>query len=85
MAKKAGFGFGRNYAKAKYIGEKADKETIKKLDAGELSIHRAYQTVEGERGAEQGTEGRKKAPAKGAAGVDSQIKSKIILKLNWAI
>ncbi|WP_276914021.1 ParB N-terminal domain-containing protein [Aneurinibacillus aneurinilyticus] len=42
VAEQSGFGSGKQYEKAKYIAENADAETIAKLDAGEISIHKAY-------------------------------------------
>ncbi len=42
VAEQSGFGSGKQYEKAKYISENADAETIAKLDAGEISIHKAY-------------------------------------------
>ncbi|WP_051663460.1 ParB N-terminal domain-containing protein [Alicyclobacillus macrosporangiidus] len=43
VAGQAGFGSGRTYEKAKFIADHADAETIRKLDEGEISIHRAYE------------------------------------------
>ena len=42
VAEKTGFGSRDTYRKAKYIDDNADTETIEKLDAGEISIHRAW-------------------------------------------
>ncbi|MCL6599529.1 MAG: ParB N-terminal domain-containing protein [Alicyclobacillus macrosporangiidus] len=43
VAEQAGFGSGRTYEKAKFIADHADAETIRQLDEGEISIHRAYE------------------------------------------
>lgn len=43
VALQAGFGSGKNYEKAKFIMDSADKETINQLDDGQISIHKAYQ------------------------------------------
>jgi len=43
VARELGFGSRDTYRKAKFIAEHADPEVIRKLDAGEISIHRAYQ------------------------------------------
>lgn len=45
VAEAVGFGSGETYRKAKFIAEHADPELIEKLDAGEVSIHRAYREV----------------------------------------
>lgn len=45
IAELVGFGSGETYRKAKFIAEHADPETIRKLDAGEISIHRAYEEI----------------------------------------
>lgn len=42
VAEKSGFGSREKYRKAKFIAENADPETIAKLDADEISIHRAW-------------------------------------------
>jgi len=42
VAQKSGFGSGENYRRAKHIGDNADEEMIKKLDAEKLSINGAY-------------------------------------------
>lgn len=42
VAKQTGFGNRENYRKAKFIADHADEETIRQLDAGEISIHKAY-------------------------------------------
>jgi len=42
VAEKSGFGSSSTYRRAKYIAENADPETIAKLDADEISIHRAW-------------------------------------------
>ncbi|GMA52011.1 hypothetical protein GCM10025857_68220 [Alicyclobacillus contaminans] len=44
-AKVSGFGSDETYRKAKFIADHADEETIRQLDKGELSIHRAYQDL----------------------------------------
>ncbi|WP_234015994.1 hypothetical protein [Staphylococcus simulans] len=38
VGKASGFGSGRTYARAKYIYENADEETIKEVDEGKKSI-----------------------------------------------
>lgn len=43
VAELVGFGSGKTYEKAKFVAEHGDPETIRKLDAGEISIHGAYQ------------------------------------------
>lgn len=43
VAEQSGFGSGKQYEKAKYIADNADPDIIAKLDADEISIHRAYQ------------------------------------------
>lgn len=45
VAAQVGFGSGKQYEKAKFIVEHADPETVQKIDAGEISIHRAYQEL----------------------------------------
>lgn len=45
VAEAVGFGSGETYRKAKFIAEHGDPEVIRRLDAGEISIHRAYQEV----------------------------------------
>lgn len=40
--KASGFGSGRTYARAKYIYENADEETIKEVDEGKKSIRKAH-------------------------------------------
>ncbi|WP_205664680.1 ParB N-terminal domain-containing protein [Ammonifex thiophilus] len=45
IAELVGFGSGETYRKAKFIAEHADPELIRRLDAGEISIHRAYQEL----------------------------------------
>lgn len=42
VAASTGFGSRERYRKAKFIDQHADEETIKKLDAEEISIHRAW-------------------------------------------
>lgn len=49
VAQKAGFGSGRNYSKAKFIGKNADEELIKELDEEQISIHGAYQKLKKEK------------------------------------
>lgn len=43
VAAEAGFGSGETYRKAKFIADNADAETIRQLDTGQISIHRAYE------------------------------------------
>jgi ParB-like chromosome segregation protein Spo0J len=45
VARESGFGSRDTYRKAKFIADHADPETIRQLDAGEISIHRAYQEL----------------------------------------
>lgn len=45
VAKKSGFGSRDTYRKAKIIAEHGDEELISRLDAGEISIHKAYTEV----------------------------------------
>ncbi|WP_000959487.1 ParB N-terminal domain-containing protein [Staphylococcus aureus] len=42
VGKASGFGSGRTYARAKYIYENADEETIKEVDEGKKSIRKAH-------------------------------------------
>lgn len=42
VGKASGFGSGRTYARAKYIYENADEETIKQVDEGKKSIRKAH-------------------------------------------
>lgn len=42
VGKASGFGSGRTYARAKYIYENADDETIKEVDEGKKSIRKAH-------------------------------------------
>ncbi|HCI5060965.1 ParB N-terminal domain-containing protein [Staphylococcus aureus] len=42
VGKTSGFGSGRTYARAKYIYENADEETIKEVDEGKKSIRKAH-------------------------------------------
>ncbi|CXZ80580.1 ParB N-terminal domain-containing protein [Staphylococcus aureus] len=42
VRKASGFGSGRTYARAKYIYENADEETIKEVDEGKKSIRKAH-------------------------------------------
>lgn len=42
VGKVSGFGSGRTYARAKYIYENADEETIKEVDEGKKSIRKAH-------------------------------------------
>lgn len=43
VAELVGFGSGKTYEKVKFVAEHGDPETIRRLDAGEISVHRAYQ------------------------------------------
>jgi len=43
VAELVGFGSGKTYEKIKFVAEHGDPETIRRLDAGEISVHRAYQ------------------------------------------
>jgi ParB family chromosome partitioning protein len=43
IAEAVGFGSGKTYERAKFIAEYADPETIRRLNAGEISVYRAYQ------------------------------------------
>ena len=45
VAKESGFGSRDTYRKAKFIAENGDEELISKLDAGEISIHKAYTEI----------------------------------------
>ncbi|HEY5588871.1 MAG TPA: ParB N-terminal domain-containing protein [Candidatus Paceibacterota bacterium] len=45
VAESVGFSSGTTYDRAKYISDNANEETIKKLDAGDLSINKAYQDL----------------------------------------
>ncbi|HDA0003854.1 TPA: ParB N-terminal domain-containing protein [Staphylococcus aureus] len=45
VGKASGFGSGRTYARAKYIYENADEETIKEVDEGKKSIRKAHDEV----------------------------------------
>lgn len=45
VARKSGFGSKDTYRKAKLIAEHGDEELISRLDAGEISIHKAYTEV----------------------------------------
>ncbi|PTE78374.1 ParB N-terminal domain-containing protein [Staphylococcus cohnii] len=42
VGKASGFGSGRTYARAKYVYENADDETIKEVDEGKKSIRKAH-------------------------------------------
>ncbi len=43
VAELVGFGSGKTYEKIKFVAEHGDPETIRRLDAREISVHRAYQ------------------------------------------
>lgn len=62
VAKESGFGSEGTYRKAKFIHEHADKETIRKLDSEEISIHKAYTELKAEVDKEK--KARKEAEAK---------------------
>lgn len=49
VAQAVGFSSGRNYERAKFAVENALPETITKLDAGEISINKAYNQVKYQR------------------------------------
>lgn len=56
VAKAVGYGSGTTYREAKFVVENGEPEIVAKLDAGKISVHRAYQDTKRQK--EDNTEGK---------------------------
>lgn len=53
VGKASGFGSGRTYARAKYVYQNADEETIKEVDEGKKSIRKAHDDLREQKKSEE--------------------------------